>query len=195
VEDRSDPCESVVRAGAGVAGAGPGRGLHRAMGARRGRELDADVGMSRYGLVWLEIAREHYASLPAAVREQIGLRIEQLLESPRRRPRSSYDESTDQWTTTYGGGAGLIVYAMVKLRTWPRTHQDRPPATIIAATQGEHDIALISLTSTVPPSLPRLVAGPTLSPTGATGATGTTGGARQRRNHRDTSNSSQRLPR
>ena len=164
------------------------------MGARRSRELDAAEGCRATDWSGWR-SREHYASLPAAVREQIGLRIEQLLESPRRRPRSSYDESTDQWTTTYGGGAGLIVYAMVKLRTWPRTHQDRPPATIIAATQGEHDIALISLTSTVPPSLPRLVAGPTLSPTGATGATGTTGGARQRRNHRDTSNSSQRLPR
>jgi len=56
--------------------------------------------MSRYGLVWLEIAREHYASLPAAVREQIGLLIEQLLENPRHQPHSSYDEATDQWTTT-----------------------------------------------------------------------------------------------
>jgi mRNA-degrading endonuclease RelE of RelBE toxin-antitoxin system len=72
--------------------------------------------MSRYGLVWLEIAREHYASLPAAVREQIDLRIEQLLENPRRQPRSAYDETTDQWTTTYGGGAGLIVYAVVHER-------------------------------------------------------------------------------
>ncbi|MGH3755957.1 MAG: hypothetical protein ACRDRP_25405 [Pseudonocardiaceae bacterium] len=49
--------------------------------------------MPRYGLIWLEIAREQYASLPAAARKQI-----------------------DQWTTTYGGGAGLIVYAVVHAR-------------------------------------------------------------------------------
>ncbi len=68
--------------------------------------------MARYGLVWLEIAREYLASLPVEVREQVSARIEQLLENPRQ-PRDEYDELTDQWTTTYGGGAGLIVYAVV----------------------------------------------------------------------------------
>ena len=68
--------------------------------------------MARYGLVWLEIAREYLASLPVEVREQVSARIEQLLENPRQ-PRDGYDELTDQWTTTYGGGAGLIVYAVV----------------------------------------------------------------------------------
>ncbi len=72
--------------------------------------------MRRYGLVWLEIAREHYASLPAAAREQTDARIEQLLENSRQQPRSAYDEATDQWTITYGGGAGLIVYAVVHER-------------------------------------------------------------------------------
>jgi hypothetical protein len=72
--------------------------------------------MPRCGLVWLEIAREHYASLQAAAREQIDARIEQLLENPRQQLRSAYDEATDQWTTTYGGGAGLIVYAVVHER-------------------------------------------------------------------------------
>ena len=62
--------------------------------------------MARYGLVWLEIAREYLASLPVEVREQVSARIEQLLENPRQ-PRDGYDELTDQWTTTYGGGAGL----------------------------------------------------------------------------------------
>jgi mRNA-degrading endonuclease RelE of RelBE toxin-antitoxin system len=69
--------------------------------------------MPRYGVVWLEIAREHYASLPAIAREQIDTRIEQLLENLHQQPRSAYDETTDQWTTTYGGGTGLIVYAVV----------------------------------------------------------------------------------
>lgn len=48
------------------------------------------------------------ASLPADVRAQVDDRIEQLLENPRQ-PRAGYDELTDQWTTTYGGGAGLLV--------------------------------------------------------------------------------------
>ena len=71
--------------------------------------------MPRYGLIWLEIARADYDSLPKHTREQINTRIEQLLENPRRRG-DSYDQATDQWTTTYGGGAGLIVYAVVHAR-------------------------------------------------------------------------------
>ena len=70
--------------------------------------------MARYGLIWLEIAHDDYASLPEATRVQISAHIEQLLENPRQ-PRDHYDEATDQWTTTYGG-AGLIVYAVVHER-------------------------------------------------------------------------------
>lgn len=68
--------------------------------------------MPRYGLVWLEIAREQYDSLPTEFRELVDVRIEQLLENPRR-PAGGYDERTDQWTTVYGDGAGLIVHAVV----------------------------------------------------------------------------------
>lgn len=71
--------------------------------------------MARYGLVWLEIAREDYASFPAATQRQISARIEQLLENPRH-TGADYDQLTDQWTTTYGAGAGLIVYAVVHER-------------------------------------------------------------------------------
>jgi mRNA-degrading endonuclease RelE of RelBE toxin-antitoxin system len=60
-----------------------------------------------------EIAREQYISLPADAREQIDSRVEQLLDNPRQQPRCVYDERTDQWTTTCGDGAGLIVYAVV----------------------------------------------------------------------------------
>lgn len=71
--------------------------------------------MPRYGPVWLEIALEQYAGLPAEAREQVDARIEQLLENARQ-PLGGYDKSTDQWITTYGGGAGLIVYAVVRER-------------------------------------------------------------------------------
>ena len=71
--------------------------------------------MARYGLIWLEIAYADYTSLPERARAQISSRIEQLLENPRQ-PRGSYDQLTDQWTTTYGDGSGLIVYAVVHER-------------------------------------------------------------------------------
>jgi len=60
----------------------------------------------------LEIARDYYATLPPDVQEQVDDRIDQLLDSPYQ-PHDGYDELTDQWTTTYGGGAGLILYAVV----------------------------------------------------------------------------------
>jgi mRNA-degrading endonuclease RelE of RelBE toxin-antitoxin system len=71
--------------------------------------------VARYGLIWLEIAREDYASMPEATRVQISTRIEQLLENPRQ-AHDGYDQLTDQWTTTYSDGAGLIVYAVVHER-------------------------------------------------------------------------------
>jgi hypothetical protein len=72
--------------------------------------------MPRYGLVWLEIAREQYTALPLESRDQVDTRIEQLLENPRQQRGSAYDHATDQWTTTYGAGAGLIVYTVVHER-------------------------------------------------------------------------------
>jgi mRNA-degrading endonuclease RelE of RelBE toxin-antitoxin system len=71
--------------------------------------------MPRYGPVWLEIAAEQYAHLPASTRKQVDSRVEQLLENPSY-PHSAYDARTDQWTTTYGDGVGLIVYAVVHER-------------------------------------------------------------------------------
>ncbi|MFN2494458.1 MAG: type II toxin-antitoxin system RelE/ParE family toxin [Pseudonocardiaceae bacterium] len=65
--------------------------------------------------MWLEIALDQYASLPTETQKQIDARVEELVENPRQ-PRSAYDERTDQGTTTYGGGAGLIVYAVVHER-------------------------------------------------------------------------------
>jgi hypothetical protein len=71
--------------------------------------------MSRFSAVWLEIARAQYDSYPADVRRQIAAVLELVVENPT--AYGLYSERTDQWTTTYGGGAGLIVYTVV------RTHQ------------------------------------------------------------------------
>lgn len=68
--------------------------------------------MPRYGAVWLEIAREQYAALPAEARAQVDARVEQLLENARN-PLGGYDEPSDSWTTIYGDGTGLIMFAVV----------------------------------------------------------------------------------
>jgi hypothetical protein len=70
--------------------------------------------MSRYGLVWLEIAREQYITLPDTARSHVDARVEELLEDPARQSDAAYDRRTDQWTATYG--AGLVVYAVVPRR-------------------------------------------------------------------------------
>ena len=69
--------------------------------------------MPRFSLRWLEIAIEYYGALPAATRQQIGARVEQLLEWPEG-PPETYDARRDRWITTYGDGARLILYAVVR---------------------------------------------------------------------------------
>lgn len=71
--------------------------------------------MARFRLLWLEIARDYYQSLPTEMQLQVHVRLAQLLDDPRPSD-AGYDEATDQWTTTYGNGAGLILYAVVDER-------------------------------------------------------------------------------
>lgn len=61
---------------------------------------------------WLEIAIDQYLALPEPARQQVDDRLVQLLEQPQG-PPEAYDQRSDQWTTTYGDGAGLILYAVV----------------------------------------------------------------------------------
>lgn len=72
----------------------------------------------RYGVVWLELAREQYDALPLAARTHVDARLVDLAEQPY---GPGYDERTDQWTTTYGDGLGVILYAVVR----------RPPRVIV----------------------------------------------------------------
>jgi hypothetical protein len=69
--------------------------------------------MPRFSVRWLEIAIEYYDELPAATRQQIDARVEQILEWPEG-PPEAYDARRDRWTTTYGDRAGLILYAVVR---------------------------------------------------------------------------------
>lgn len=65
----------------------------------------------RYRPIWLEIARQQLDALPAELQQQALQRVEQLLERPEL-PPSSYNPRTDQWITTHGDGAGLLVLAV-----------------------------------------------------------------------------------
>ena len=68
--------------------------------------------MPAYTDRWLQLAIDQYFELPEDRRRQVDDRIADLLVAPEG-PAGSYDRLSDQWTTTYGGGAGLIVYAIV----------------------------------------------------------------------------------
>lgn len=69
--------------------------------------------MQRFSARWVQVAREQYDGLPGDIQQRVDERIEQLLERPEG-PRQAYDAPSDQWTTTYGSGAGLILYAVVR---------------------------------------------------------------------------------
>ena len=68
--------------------------------------------MARYSARWLQIPLGQYDALPEEAQRQVDVRVAELLDEPEG-PSRAYDPPSDQWTTTYGGGAGLIVYAVV----------------------------------------------------------------------------------
>lgn len=67
--------------------------------------------MARFTARWLEIAQDQYRALPEHHRQAIDGRVAELLEHPDG-PAGAYHSRRDQWTTTYGDGLGLIVYAV-----------------------------------------------------------------------------------
>ena len=68
--------------------------------------------MPAYSVRWVEIARDQLAAQPIALQAGTLRRIDQLAERPHE--EAGYDPATDLWTTTYGGGAGILVYAVVE---------------------------------------------------------------------------------
>ena len=67
--------------------------------------------MARFTSRWLEIARDRYHSLPQDHQRAIDTRVAELLERPEG-PAGAYHRRRDHWTTPYGDGLGLIVYAI-----------------------------------------------------------------------------------
>ena len=72
--------------------------------------------MARYRALWLELAHATRDSLPAPKRVALDARVEQLLENPHAPDRGGYDPTSDSFATTYGGGFGLLSYALVAER-------------------------------------------------------------------------------
>ena len=68
--------------------------------------------MPIYRLLWAEIARHQLADQPTALQAAVLRRLDQLADRPY--DTAGYDAATDLWTTTYGGGAGILVYAVVE---------------------------------------------------------------------------------
>jgi hypothetical protein len=60
---------------------------------------------------WLEVARAQYDALPADRQQLVDARLAELLDHPEG-SAEAYDQASDQWITTYGDGAGLILYAV-----------------------------------------------------------------------------------
>lgn len=68
--------------------------------------------MPRFRAVWPDVAREQLQALSEEARQTVLARIDELLER-RDLPASAYDRVADQWVTTYGDGAGLLLLAIV----------------------------------------------------------------------------------
>jgi hypothetical protein len=69
--------------------------------------------MPRYRVVWPDVPREHRASYPARVQQQLDQRIEELLEDPRARARFYPGPRRDFWITTFGPNhEGTIEYSV-----------------------------------------------------------------------------------
>lgn len=68
--------------------------------------------MPRYTARWLQIPLEQHDGLSEQAQRRVDVRVAELLEEPEG-PSQAYDPPSDQCTATVGGGAGLIVYAVV----------------------------------------------------------------------------------
>lgn len=76
--------------------------------------------MARFTPRWLDLAREQYRALPEDHQHAIDAGGAELLDRPEG-PARAYHRRRDQWTTTYGDGLGLILYAI----------SDEPPRVLI----------------------------------------------------------------
>lgn len=61
-----------------------------------------------YELVWSEVPKQDYDSLPLDIRQQIDATIARILEDPE--GQGSYNKSSDMWSATFA--SGLIFYVI-----------------------------------------------------------------------------------
>jgi hypothetical protein len=68
--------------------------------------------MTRFRLVWLEIAEAQYHALAPEARMVIDQRLAALAQDPMRVKGAIYDRRSDQWSVPVAGGE-CLVYAVV----------------------------------------------------------------------------------
>ena len=68
--------------------------------------------MSRYRLVWLEIAEAQYRDLSPAARAEVDARLAGLIDNPTSAKDTIYERRSDQWSVPLPGRASLV-YAVV----------------------------------------------------------------------------------
>lgn len=64
--------------------------------------------MARYRVRYVSYAAEQLGRLPRSVRAEFDGRLEDLARDPY--AVSDYDKSTNSYTTTFGGGTGIVLF-------------------------------------------------------------------------------------
>ena len=68
------------------------------------------MATTRFTMVWCDVPKDQYRSLPADVQAQVDDALELLSTDPVE--HGTYDRGTDHWSTPFGGGNGFILYAL-----------------------------------------------------------------------------------
>lgn len=70
--------------------------------------------MAQYSLVWCDVPREQYQSMPSDIQTQIDETLERLSSDPA--AHGVYDQGSDHWSATFGDGTGFILYVLSRER-------------------------------------------------------------------------------
>jgi hypothetical protein len=66
--------------------------------------------MARYALVWSDVPRDQYDSLPPEVQAQVDATLDRLQDDPEK--YGTFDKAADQWSATFGDGSGFVLYVI-----------------------------------------------------------------------------------
>lgn len=66
--------------------------------------------MARYRVRYADYAAEQLSRLPRSLRTEFDARVDDLARDPY--TVGDYDESTTSYTTTFGGGTGIVLFVV-----------------------------------------------------------------------------------